>query len=341
MSQLAYDENGQPFQVPATVTHFRVRRFSKPGQRGGAALVHDEDGLPLLVDVDAQPSEFREAVGSLPGRYRLDGVDSERRTVDKVPPAYLEISEPRAKRGEAGGAPPPSSALEYALVAIVDMARANSEALRVMTEQASGMMNAGADVVRAADSAGMSRRKPMAELAAGGHDEDEDDDDSNDDEDENDEELDDGAQPGSEVSAVISQIMSAVSMVVGMRGGEVPKVGAFFGQGNAVKAVEPARATGSEHDPAAPEAGIDDDAGARARSTDDADSGGASDPMGHFLRIQAQLTPKERTYVERAVAKLGVSDLMQWRDQLAQVSVNDAVTMIRAEIARTQEKSAP
>ena len=338
MSQLAYDENGQPFQVPANVTHFRVRRFTKPGQRGGAALVHDEDGLPLLVDVDAQPSEFREAVGSLPGRYRLDGVDSERRTVDKIPPAYLEISEPKAKWSEAGGTPPPRSALEYALVALVDMARANSEALKVMTEQVGGVMNSAAVVLRAADSAGMPRRKPLAELAAGEDDDGDDDDDEDDNDDENDDELEDGARPGSEVSAVVSQIMSVVSMVVGMRGGELPKVGAFFGPGTAVKAVEPARAIGSDHDSAAPEGGSDDDADARARSSDDKNNGGVSDPMGHFLRIQAQLTPKERTYVERAVAKLGVGDLIQWRDQLAQLSVDDAVAMIRAELARTQGK---
>ena len=48
MSELAFNANGDTFDIPATVTGWRVRRM-KP--RGAPELVYGRDGRPLTVPV--------------------------------------------------------------------------------------------------------------------------------------------------------------------------------------------------------------------------------------------------------------------------------------------------
>jgi hypothetical protein len=242
------------------------------------------------------------------------------RTVEGVPAAYLEISGPAARGGAPSAPPVPASSMEYALV---EIARANCDAIKTMSERFSGVMDAASTILRAADAAGLPRRKPTAEL-----DDDEDDEDDEDDDDDDDDAGDGTAQPTSAVGAVISQIMTAMSMVVQMRGGDVPKMGALLGKGNELKVSEAGSTITSDHPPAAKQGGT-----AKERKNVE----GSADPMGHFLRIQAELTPAERALVQRAITKLAVSDLMQWRDQLAQLSVADAVAVVRAELTREQD----
>src|SRR5690349_19207223 len=100
MSELAYDENGQHFLVSATADRWRVRRFNNPGKPGGAQVVYGPDALPLYLEIETTTAaEFQEAVGGVPGRYRLDAVDVHGRVVDGVPPAYLMIGNPTAAAG--------------------------------------------------------------------------------------------------------------------------------------------------------------------------------------------------------------------------------------------------
>jgi hypothetical protein len=242
MSQLAYDEDGQHFQVPATVARWKVRRFNNPGGRGGAQIVYGEAGTPLFIDVDTDPSDFREAVGGVPGRYRLDGVDHQARVVEKVPPAYLMIGgTSTATPGSALSPPPMTTALEYALVEIV---RANSEAIRAVTDKFGSVVEAVGGLVRAADGAGLPRRLPLGPLLLDGtaHDIDEDED-----EDEDEQEGAGAARPASESSMVnmLGQVMQMVSMFASMRGGaNSPKIGAVMGQViETVKRVETASTT--------------------------------------------------------------------------------------------------
>lgn len=376
MSELAFDEDGQHFQVPATVARWKVRRFNQPGARGGAQLVYGHEGTPLFLEVDADAGEFREAVGGVPGRYRLDGVDNQARVVDKVPPAYLMISGPAAMAAASGGygPPPMSSSLEYA---VVEMARANCEAIRAVTEKLSGMVEAVGGVLRAADGAGLPRRAPLGPLLL---DKVENDDDDDDDENEGS----GAARPGSQtnVATVLGQVMQMVTMFASMRGGDPTKVGTVMGQViETAKVVEAASTTASA--PAAPPVrdGSDDDS-----DDDDNDDRGAAvsngatgangasgakprasssgknwapmsspgkdrapptsspsdiDPMAHFHRILAELTPDEQAQVQHVVATLSVRDLMQWYEQLASMSVADAAAMIRAELARITKEHKP
>jgi hypothetical protein len=70
-------------------------------------------------------------------------------------------------------------------------------------------------------------------------------------------------------------------------------------------------------------------------------SPGDVDPMAHFHRILAELTPDEQAQVQHVVTTLSVRDLMQWYEQLASMSVVDAVAMIRAELARVAKEHKP
>ncbi len=50
MSELAFNQNGDLFDVPAVVTGWRVRRL-KP--RGAPELVYGKDGRPLTIPIEA------------------------------------------------------------------------------------------------------------------------------------------------------------------------------------------------------------------------------------------------------------------------------------------------
>jgi hypothetical protein len=354
MSELAFDEDGEHFQVPATVARWKVRRFNHPGARGGAQLVYGHDGTPLFLDVDADAGEFREAVGGVPGRYRLDGVDNQARIVDKVPPAYLMISGPALAAASGGYAPPPmSSSLEYA---VVEMARANSEAIRAVTDKLGGVVDAVGGVLRAADAAGLPRRAPRGPLLL--------DKVENDDEDDDDDAGSGAAQPGAQtsVATVLGQVMQMVTMFASMRGSDPAKVGTVMGQViETAKVVEAASTTASTpaalpvRDDQNDDSDDDDDQdvavttnGAKPRASSlgkdraqPTSSAGNVDPMAHFHRILAELTPDEQAQVQHIVTTLSVRDLMQWYEQLASMSVADAAAMIRAELARVTREHKP
>lgn len=82
MHELAFNEEGEPFEVPPDVRGWRVRRASEG--RGRPMLLH-EGGKPLVLRVDASHADLLAAAG--PGKYRLEPVDELRRRVDGVPHA--------------------------------------------------------------------------------------------------------------------------------------------------------------------------------------------------------------------------------------------------------------
>jgi hypothetical protein len=227
MSELAFDEDGQHFQVPATVTRWRVRRFNNPGKPGGAQVVYGDDSLPLFLDVDTTAEEFREAVGGAPGRYRLDGTDAHGRIVDGVPPAYLMIHGPTMASSGAGyggvgyGGPPASSATEYALV---EMARVNGEAFKSVADKFGNICDALSNVVRAVDGAGLPRRAPLGPLLV--------DQVGQDDEDNDEDERNAAPQPAPQatIATVLGQVMQMVQVFAQMSGGNPAKLGAVMGQ---------------------------------------------------------------------------------------------------------------
>ena len=362
MSELAFDEDGQHFQVPESVVRWRTRRFNNPGKPGGAQVVYGDDGLPLFLEVECTAEEFREAVGNIPGRYRLDGVDVRGRSVDGVPPAYLMINGPTTASGGAAynaATPPSATPLEYALV---EMARANSDAIKTMADKFAGICDSVANVVRAADGAGLPRRAPLGPLLLDQPERGDDDDD----------ERNAAPRPAepTTVATVLAQVMQFVQVFAQMRGGDPAKVGALMGPVvETAKVVEVAAATVSASAASSTAEESDDRASgangdaARSRASspsttrvpqtgpaanDRAWPPGATptgaatvgDPMAHFNQIMVALTPAEQARVQYVITTLSVRDLMQWHDQLAALSISDAVAKIRAELVRVPMEQA-
>src|ERR1043165_7125129 len=76
MSQLAFNEDGDPIELPPTATGWRVKRMR--GRRGAAGLVYGADGAPLVIPLETHVEDLRREVG-IPGKYKLEAVDDRRR----------------------------------------------------------------------------------------------------------------------------------------------------------------------------------------------------------------------------------------------------------------------
>ncbi|MES1157684.1 MAG: hypothetical protein ABUL67_01165, partial [Haliangium ochraceum] len=153
MSELAFNANGDSFDVPATVTGWRVRRM-KP--RGAPELVYGRDGRPLTVPVESEIEDLREAVG-VAGKYRLDPINDDGKCVDGVPPAYVQVV--KAERNAAEGAVALSSPAPVD-DAVREAMRLNTELAKSVIDRFPEMMTAAAELLRAADGAGLPRREP-------------------------------------------------------------------------------------------------------------------------------------------------------------------------------------
>src|SRR6185503_352704 len=87
MSELAFNLNGEPFDLPLTATGWRVRRFKS---KGAPEVVYGREGTPLVLPIDADMGDLRREARS-EGRYRLDAIDEHNRPIASAPPAYVYI----------------------------------------------------------------------------------------------------------------------------------------------------------------------------------------------------------------------------------------------------------
>src|SRR5438270_12016318 len=88
MSELAFNMNGEPFEVPTAATGWRVRRMK---EKGAPTVVYGRDGLPLMLPIDASIDDLRDAVDG-PGRFRVDPVD-DHRAIPNAPAGYVFVHE--------------------------------------------------------------------------------------------------------------------------------------------------------------------------------------------------------------------------------------------------------
>jgi hypothetical protein len=320
-SELAFNKDGEPFPVPETVSGWRVRRLR--GGRGAPELVYAPDGSPLTLDIEAGMDELRDAVDTS-GRHRLDPIDADGKVVPNVGPAYVHVAvAPRNASVPSMAADAPLSGTDHAIRELVraqvELARSNSELAKTVATQQPDLIKAAAEILRAADGAGLPRREGMADW-------------------EGDEAAADAAvppgSPGSVDWAVVAhEAIGAVKALAGLAlaksaGRASAKAPAAGTQASA--AATPSAETPSDR--AEPRADTEGEAAAQPAPS------AAVDPDAHLVAIQAQLTPAERAYVFSVINKLSVADMMRWRDQLANMSVGDAVQMIRNEIEkRTKE----
>jgi hypothetical protein len=92
---LANDAEGNPIDVPPTVTSWRVRR--QPSRQGRPKAIQNGNGDPLTVPLDATFEDLR-ALGCEPDRYRFDGLDAKGAIVDPPVVAFAEILATAADR---------------------------------------------------------------------------------------------------------------------------------------------------------------------------------------------------------------------------------------------------
>ncbi len=265
MSELAYDVEGDRFEVPALATGWRVRRFRNIGARGAPEVVFGDDGRPLVLPVDAGIDEFRGAVAAVPGRYRLDPVDTHGRAIEKVPAAYLQFGDAlRAANGGVAVSTPGTDAM------LGEVVRANAEMVKVIAEKFGSVMEAAATLLKAADGAGLPARKPHEPLRnAVGEGEDDGDDQEEDDEEEE-------GEPG--FGDFLGQIMPLVQMVMARGSAK-----ASHPVRNAAPIIEVPSAAAESKAPKAP---------------------GPITPamLAHFQAVQSQLTAEEADFA-RAVGR--------------------------------------
>lgn len=307
-SELAFNKDGEPFAVPETVTGWRVRRLR--GGRGAPELVYGPDGSPLTLDINAGMDELRDAVDTS-GRYRLDAIDDDGKAVANVTPSYVHVAAtpPNSSMPEPA-LPPHLNSTDHAIRELVrancELVRTNSELAKSVATQQPDLMKAAAEILRAADGAGLPRREPAAEW------------------DELDDDSDEVApEAGFNWPSLMQEAVGVAKMWVVSRasgGVTTPGTGA------------PPRAASSAADDGAPES-------TTQQETSAPPSAPTVDPQAHMLEIQARLTPAEKAFVFGVLNKLSLADIMQWREQLAQMSVDDAVAMIRAEIEKRKDKA--
>jgi hypothetical protein len=370
MSELAFDANGEAITFPAGAEELRVRRFRNPGMRGACEVVHDREGAPLYVPVDTSYIEFRALVDALPGRYRLDPVDAARQVMANAAPAYVTITEPARNGTEPRAAEDRDSVIR-------ELARANAEMTKTIADRFAGVMQAAADLIRAADGAGLPRREPLASMPAEAADGNEDADDDDDDDEHDDGEGEGDRDSSADIASLIAQLLPMIQMWLSARTAEktaaaVPAAVPHSAHGPAPAAVpatpsddmaaEVGTAAGSEPERSgpAPDSRMPAEPSGAAQTTTSDVTGGAStsapaDPnaapttrnagrawspgqMDHLLAVHAALLPDEKRIVQLVVARMTPEVRTQWLDELSGLTVDEAVALVRSLIPRIQRK---
>jgi hypothetical protein len=293
MSELAYNMNGEPFEVPATATGWRVRRMR---QKGAPEVVYGRDGLPLVLPVDASVDDLRDAVG-VSGRYRVDPVE-DHRVIPNAPAGYVFVHD--------GDAPVTLSRVSLPSPtdsAVIEAMRMNAEIAKSVIEQFPPMMHAAAQLLRAADGAGLPAKLPLLLPADG---------DDDDGADERPKSLDIEALVGQLVPVLISALqgrgqLDLSSLVDWRRAGR----SAVCAQTQTPPVPAKSKGTGLTLEP-----GV----------------------MAHLLAVQAALAPDEVAFVREVAKELGPDELHRWLDELRKLSVPDAVQRVRELIAGNAKK---
>ena len=299
MSELAFSASGENFEVPASVTGWRVRRM-KP--RGAPELVYGRDGRPLTVPIECDMEELRNAVTTY-GRYRLDPIDDNGKVIDGVSAAYILVVKPEVVSDEPHAlAPIPEteSVLREAL-------RMNTDLAKAVVDRFPEMMHAAAELLRAADGAGLPARLPRLTDGA--------DDDEGED------------SKGAEETPAAFDINA-----------KVPGLAALYDWRKAAPAAEDT--VPKKRKPKASVATVESErAPARADASTELPP---IDPamMGHFIAIQSSLSPDEAALAREVAGQLSPAELRAWFDELSKLSVPDAAAKIRKVVGGAKEGAA-
>jgi hypothetical protein len=307
MSELAFNANGESFEIPATVTGWRVRRM-KP--RGAPELVYGKDGRPLTLGIEADIDELRDAVGSA-GKYRLDPINDDGKCVENVPAAYVHVVKPQrngVEQGVALAAPAPSDdTLREAM-------RLNTELAKSVIDRFPEMMTAAAELLRAADGAGLPRRAPR-------------------DAEEDDEEEVTVAPASPSFEFINNLIAQVIPLVVTGLAGKKMKLSSVL---------DWRKASAEAHEEKQTPALGTSTTTATTQTKENTPAAEALPPidpqtMAHFIAIQSALKPEEAALARQVASELAPAELRAWFDELSKLSVPQAVQKIRVLIAGNTE----
>jgi hypothetical protein len=305
MSELAFNANGDNFEIPAIVTGWRVRRL-KP--RGAPELVYGRDGRPLTVPIESDMDDLRDAVGGILGRYRLDPINEDGKIIDAVPAAYIQVV--KAERAlEAVSGPAPRDDGDSV---IREAMRLNTELAKSVIDRFPEMMQAAAELLRAADGAGLPARQPREV------DEQDDDDEES--------EVPPVASPGFElINNLVAQVIPIV--VTSLAGKKMPNLASVLDWRKAA-------AEGQQKQQQTPALDVTT-AGDAAVGTSEALPPLDPKTMSHFIAIQSALAPNEAGLARQVAAELSPAELRAWFHELTAMSVPEAVAKIRTMLGST------
>ncbi len=307
MSELAFNLNGDAFEVPPNAVGWRVRKMKS---KGAPEVAYGRNGQPLVLPLEADIDDLRAEVGTA-GRYRLDPIDDTNKPIANAPAGYVfvhDVAPAAASHATATGPAPLAPLPSPSDNVVIEAMRMNAEIARAVVDRFPQMLEAAATLLRAADGAGLPSREPRGD---------------GDEQIEDDSETEAVAKPTFDINALVAQV--------------IPMLVTGIGKG---KVKVPALAEVMDWRKASPRATTK-----HAKSTD-TEPGAAStdalppiDPetMAHFIAVQSALKPEEATLAREVASSLGTAELRAWFDELSKLSVPQAVQKIRVLIAGNTE----
>jgi hypothetical protein len=367
MSELAFTVNGDTFEVPNTVTGWRVRRL-KP--RGAPELVYARDGRPLTLPIEADLDDLHEAV-SASGKYRLDPIGDDGKAVENVPAAYIQVTKGERNAGSDHAIERTSDARADSTIAglgqaVIEAVRLNAEALRQNAEismravdRLPQLMEAMTTMLNVATGTGLyalqQRELPARALRNAAND-------NGDEEDEDQEDEDGEAAPamlaglplpaGFDINKIVSQVASdVVTKLIEKFSGKMPSLGAVLDPRKAYaegqrerEAQASARRVPTTVPPAA--IGVPAVATPAAQTKVSMQTAASAVPtdavsMAHFLAVKNSLTRDEQSLVVALAQELTDEDRAAWFNQLRALSVEEAAATVRATLAQLISQRQP
>jgi hypothetical protein len=364
MSELAFTVNGDTFEVPTTVTAWRVRRL-KP--RGAPELVYARDGRPLTLPIEADLDDLHEAV-STSGKYRLDPIGDDGKAVENVPAAYIQVTKGERNAASDHAIERTSDARVDSTIAglgqaVIEAVRLNAEALRQNAEismravdRLPQLMEAMTTMLNVATGTGLyalqQRDLPPQALRNAAND--------NGDDDDLEEEADPAAPqmlagfplpPGFDINKIVSQVASdVVTKLIEKFSGKMPSLGAVIDPRKAYAVGQrerEAHAAAQRTSPTAAPSPIRVPAATSAAQTKSPTEPAATAvptdaaSMAHFLAVKNALTRDEQSLVVALAQELTDQDRAAWFNQLRALSVDDAAATVRATLAQLVDQRQP
>ncbi len=321
MSELAFNLNGDPFDVPTNAVGWRVRKMKN---KGAPEVAYGRNGQPLVLALEADVDDLRAEVGAS-GRYRLDPIDDQNKPIANAPAGYVMVHEltPASAAPTASLLAPLTPLPSPSDNVIVEAMRMNAEITRLVVDCFPQMMESAAVLLRAADGAGLPARPGMAT------------EDSDDDEDDGDDQDTAPRAGGLDIGALLTQ---AAPLFLALAGGKLD-IASMFNWNKAAKkgaAERKSQAQSTTGVTPAPSPA----ASAAPTPEPTAEQQLMSDPvaMQHFFSILNALTPDESQLARAVAQELSANDQITWLKELKALSVGDATQKVRELLVTMSKK---